>query len=197
MIRQKTTGYVCAVLLFILGNSSFAKADRFIENPNANNVAVVVGASNGLPGIDDDLDHMSEILKGTYDFQITRLGDGKSSIANIEEALTRNAELADWYGTFFFYFSGHGSPGLIVADKFSEMKVQQFRYAVAKGREKAGPLARLMLVYDSCYAGLMMDPMRIGYFWRLQDPAVMSALMADSIADVFTRANVSRDGDPY
>jgi hypothetical protein len=68
------------------------------------------------------------------------------------------------------------------------MTVQEIRAALEKGRQGAGPMKRLVIVYDSCHSGSMLDPMNL--MPRLSD-ADWSARVADGLVQAFAG---NRDG---
>ncbi len=147
-------------LCWIVSGVSQASTRGLVESSGGSNTAVLVGVSHGLPGIDIDIKNVETMATNpSYKYSIEKLEENDAVVANIATALTNASKDADQDGTMFFYFSGHGSVGSIVAQDHS-MKVGEIKTAIQRG-VKIRPLwNRLILIYDSCHAGSMMDPMK-------------------------------------
>jgi len=146
----------------LLGGYVFASSyDGFVKDPKGKNQALIVGVPNGLPGIDLDVAMVKKIaMNDAYKFNPTILQNAAGTVAMISKELTRLSSEAGADGTLFFYFSGHGNRGVIsVKDRL--MKIGEIRSAVEAGRANLGPLSRLVLMFDSCFSGTLLDPVRL------------------------------------
>jgi Caspase domain len=138
-----------------------------VHSATAHNTASLVGVSHGLPGIDTDVKNASDMATNpAYNYTVKTLSDEQGTTENIKADLTTISGQADEQGSFFFYFSGHGSPGSIYAQDRS-LKIEEIRAALEEGRKNSGPFARLIMMYDSCFSGSLLDP--IGKFMPLVD----------------------------
>lgn len=148
--------------LLSLSSSLFASPINrdLVTDPNGKNQLLVVGVPGGLPGIDKDLKMVEEMgTNQAYNFSPTKLWSSQGTVQNVSTQLTTLATNALDTGTLFFYYSGHGSRGSISL-KDRSMKVSEIREAVEKGREDLGPVSRLVMIFDSCYSGSLVDPLR-------------------------------------
>jgi hypothetical protein len=181
----------------VLGNSS---ERSIVEDPNSDNTALIVGVAHGLPGIGLDVKNVKQMTEHTsYKFKpATILQNGQARIEEVKSALTEGADNAG--GTFLFYFSGHGSRGSIYLQN-GNMRASEIRTAIEAGRQKQGPLDRLVMFFDSCHSGSLLDPMR-----SLSNMAAFRGLTANEIESLETDAMVDslyaaltpdRDGPAY
>lgn len=172
--------------------SSIAIENReLVIDPAAKNRMLLVGVSKGLPGIDKDLNMMEAIgTNSAYSFVPTRLWNSQGTVANVAEKLTQLSSEVDEKGTVFFYYSGHGSPGSISLSDRS-MKISQIRGALEQGVLSNGPLARLVLMFDSCYSGSLVDPLR-KMMAPLSDQAE-AVSFADKVVKEFTMDSRASD----
>jgi hypothetical protein len=150
-------------ILFVSLSASLCGAmvpDRSLAaNHQGNNHALIVSVSHGLPGLPIDVRNMKEIFNHkTNQFKVEELKD--VDVSDVLQALTKVAESSDSRGSSAFYFTGHGSVGSLMMEDRS-MKVAEMKVALEKGREKWGPLPRLILVFDSCHSGSLIDPIRL------------------------------------
>jgi len=168
------------IVIHALIQDSALLAVGFVEYSDGNNESLIVGVGHGLEGIDIDVDNLNQLANhSAYRFKTITLEETAGTTTAISYNLTRLAEKAGATGTLFFYFSGHGNVGIIwPQDK--TMHIQEIRAAVEKGRQSMGPLKRLVMMFDTCYAGSLLDPLR-QLFALSFDPAVQSALFADSV----------------
>lgn len=149
------------------------------ENPNANNAALLIPVSHGLPGLGIDIENMKRILgHEANNFAVTALKDKEGTVSRIATELTRHADSVDSRGTLFFYFTGHGGRGIISAQDRT-MRISEIRAAVEEGRKNWGPLKRLVMFFDSCHSGSLLDPLR-PWSW-LDNGGFSSQILADSI----------------
>ena len=69
------------------------------------------------------------------------------------------------------------------------MKIGEIREAVEQGRAKksSGPLARLVMIFDSCYAGSLLDPLRLFSQLDLRDERAETEAFVDEVVGTMTR----------
>lgn len=131
---------------------------RGLSKPGSSgNVALVFGASNGLPGIDLDLSNMKTVLADSsahYNFDVTQKLD-----VSPEDLIATTKEFAPQVsdgGTLFWYFSGHGGGGTLLAEGGS-VAFATVTKAIKSVRTK--PLSRFVVFIDTCNNGdLANDP---------------------------------------
>jgi len=168
--------------LSFFSSALFADNRGFVELSQANNKALLVGVTYGLPGIDIDLDNVEKMTTHSdYQYQVSRLWEEEGTVEGVANGLTQLATEAGEHGTLFFYWSGHGSVGSILLHD-RQMKVEEIRAAIETGRKGLGPLERLILVYDTCHAGSLMDPMRAWLpFYGFGDRLVTEMMVDDLV----------------
>jgi len=165
----------------MLAFSAYAADPRgLVESTSGKNEVLLVGVSHGLPGIDLDVDNVERMASHpAYKFHASYLEEEKGTGANLAAELTRVAESVGTDGTMFFYYTGHGSPGSLYLQDGS-LAIAKMRKAMEVGRAKLGPMARLVLMFDSCYSGSLLDPVRtflpMNQMFR---PEIASALFVD------------------
>jgi Caspase domain len=158
-----------AFLLSFAFSWAHASEKGLAHSGSAHNTASLVGVSHGLPGIDTDVKNVAAMAtNAAYNYAVKTLSDEQGTTENIKQDLTNISGQADAEGSFFFYFSGHGSPGSIYAQDRS-LEISEIRKALEEGRKSSGPLARLVMMYDSCFSGSLLDP--IGKFMPIVDNA--------------------------
>jgi hypothetical protein len=158
-MKRSTLALVCALSLSIIGHATTSR-NGFVESADARNVALLVGVTYGLPGIDLDLNNVREIATHPgYKFDVNELWEEEGSVSNVAKNLTDLSASVTDGGTLFFYFSGHGSKdGLLMDDRL--MKIGEIRAAIEKGRAGKAPLERLVMMFDSCYSGALLNGVR-------------------------------------
>lgn len=152
--------YTTLVITVLISTSSFGQDSRsLVENSDKSNLALLVGVTYGLPGIDLDLNNVDEIARHpAFRFNVSRLWEEQGTVDNVAKSLTETASKVDTGGSMLFYFSGHGDKGgLLMQDRL--MKLAEIKAALEKGRQGKGPLSRLVLMFDSCYSGSLVDPL--------------------------------------
>lgn len=183
-------------LLVLTASLAFAggQSNRsFVEQIDPGNVALLVGVSHGLPGIDLDVDNVEKMVTdAAFQMKPTILEEEEGVQANILKELTRLSAAAGENGSLFFYYSGHGSSGSIYVQD-GTLPIEKIRKAMEDGRKPGHPLARLVFMSDSCYSGSLLDPLRLTAFGQIQDDSVRSAILASSIVSALTSPD-SRDG---
>ncbi len=118
------------------------------------NVAVLMGSPNGLPGVPTDIRELDVLFRNT---QIDLGFDEvvKDDTATTAEIFADTAEAASDADSLFWYFSGHGNTGIMLAEdrSFSFAEVASAVMAARNNR----PLERLVVMIDSCYSGSFVD----------------------------------------
>lgn len=179
--------WTCALLATSSLHAENAIRSGLVDTAFASNQALIVGAPNGLPGIDTDLANATAIATNpAYNFQTTSLYDDQATKSAMLSNLQSLAGSVEGDGTFFFYFSGHGNKGIIAATNFEIVSIQEIRNAIQAGRQSNGPLSRLVLIFDSCNAGSLLNSLGVlsAPLARLAPP-VTSDNFADSVVDAF------------
>jgi len=183
--------HVMALLWPMLALPAFGLG--LVENPAAMNKSLIVGVSHGLPGINYDIETATEIATSpACKYQVTKLAEGQGTRSAIASHLTSVSRSTGMDGSLFFYYSGHGNEGNIWPQD-GLMKITTIRQAIEDGRRDRGPLARLVLVFDSCHSGSLLDPMRSALpLWEIyDDSAVKSTRLAETVVDEFTAGNLA------
>lgn len=152
---------LCTGLLALSSVLTAAPTPRdLVTDPSGENQLLVVGVPGGLPGIDKDLKIVEAMgAHPAYNFVSTKLWSSQGTVANVADRLSALSTNALDNGTMFFYYSGHGSRGSISL-KDRSMKISEIREALEKGREGMGPVSRLVMIFDSCFSGSLVDPLR-------------------------------------
>ncbi len=161
-----------------------------VESAAATNTALLVGVSHGLPGIDIDVKNVETIATDkAYQFQSFQLNEAQGTQLAVAKELEKTAKLAGTDGSYFFYFSGHGSADNIYLQD-GLFSVSKMRLAIEAGRKSVGPLARLVLMFDSCYSGSLLGPFnRLLPKLATYDPTTASSVLADRVASEFIGRN--------
>lgn len=163
------------IVIAFFSNLSIA---ALVANSYGGNQALIVGVDHGLPGIEIDVDNMADIARNdANNYSVMRLLNEDAEADSILYQLEDLSHSTGKYGTFMFYFSGHGNQSIISTEDYS-LSIQDIRYAIAKGREGLGPLTRLVLIFDSCNSGSMLGPIP---FFRGDE----SMLLANNIIQLF------------
>lgn len=186
---------VSSVLLSFAAVTSFAQTRGMVESTDGNNEALLVRVGHGLPGLDKDIDMATEIAEhASYKFNNSFLSEEEGTNKNVAAQLTKLTQNAGYDGTFFFYYTGHGNKGSLYMQDGS-MPIATIRAAMEKGRQGLGPMKRLVLMFDSCYSGSLLDPVRnVLPLNQMHDNRIASALFAD---EVVRGMAPSRDTAPY
>lgn len=125
-------------------------------DPNARNIALLFGAANGLPGIQDDLNHMKQVLEdpqGGNGFQVVMLTD--ASRDQILSATQEAAVAAGENGTIFWYFSGHGAESGDLMTTGGMLPFSKVTDTIRSARQT--PVKRMFAMFDSCFSGQMVN----------------------------------------
>lgn len=169
----------------LVASQSFAQSRTgFVQSHDSDNSAFIVSVGHGLPGLEYDVEMVESIAKHkSYDFSIAKLDEEESTKENVQDGLTKMAEEAGEGGTAFFYYTGHGSPdSLYLYD--GSLYSEKIRGAVARGREGRGPLARLVMIFDSCFSGSLLDPMRLVKMTLLEERAALVSFVNEMTASM-------------
>ncbi len=127
-----------------------------------------------------------------HGFSYTTLEKGKGTSTNILAELTRVSDQVDSRGSVLFYFTGHGSRGVILADDRT-ISIDEIHTAIAAGRKSWGPTSRLAFFIDACHSGSLLDPLgRVMQTTVLDNPQIM----AHEMADAFVQGLYTKRGDP-
>jgi len=161
---------------------------RGIANDNsAQNVALLFGASNDLPGIDVDLDIMTKLLQDReagHKFQV--VSELEATPAEILAITGEHAPKVGENGTLFWYFSGHGGWGSLVADGNQLIRFSAVAKAIKDSRQK--PLKRLVVVIDTCNNGNLTQTIprdNLSLASSANSSEEMAAEMADAVVAAF------------
>lgn len=116
------------------------------------NVAVLIGAPNGLGGVPTDITKLTELFADpTYKLQV--VSDNNATVRELLDLTKAQAADAD---SMLWYFSGHGNDGVMLADD----RTFTFNEVAAVIREARGPnkpLHRLLVFIDSCLSGSFVN----------------------------------------
>jgi len=183
---------VCS--LVVAASSFAANPQGLVDSAEGKNEVLLVGVSHGLPGIDLDIKNVERIASNpAYKFHPSYLEEEKGTGANTIAELTRVSESVGYDGTMFFYYSGHGSPGSLYLQDGS-LTIAKMRKAMEAGRAKLGPMKRLVMMFDSCYSGSLLDPVRnILPLNQMYDGRIANAIMAD---EAIRQLSPSREEGP-
>ena len=177
---MKLTWVLCLIASFSV-KSSFSSIAFNAQDPNK---AFLVSVSHGLPGLNFDIDMMKGILThNSNQFQTVIATD--IVVNSASAGLEKVAGTSGTNGSFAFYFTGHGMKGgLYLQDRI--MTIEEIREAIEKGRQQFGALNRLVMVFDSCQSGSLLDPL---------DSQRLSQDFADNVLRVMTAP--SKNGRSY
>ncbi len=151
---KKVIGSVFIFSLLGCGSDQNSNLLGLADSANANNSAVLIGAPNGLAGVPTDILEMKKIFKeNSYNFKFNSVKVIED--ASIQEVLDLTKETALNANTLFWYFSGHGDTGQLLAND-GTFSFGQVASAIKKARHNK-PLDRLIVVLDSCYSGSFVD----------------------------------------
>jgi hypothetical protein len=148
------------VLVIVYSSLAAARIPKgLVENEKGLNRSLLVGVPEDLPGIDLDLDAMERLVTlPLHGYLPARLWEKAATADNILAAVQKLAAKVTADGSFLFYYSGHGDKGTIeVYDR--SLAIEEIRDAFIRARKGKGPLARLVLIFDSCYSGSLLNPL--------------------------------------
>lgn len=150
------TGVISTSLMAGCGKSLEQQSglNGLAHSEEGHNVAVLMGSPNGLPGVPTDIRELDVLFRGS------ELNLGFDDVVKDDQATTRDifaktAEASADADTLFWYFSGHGNRGVLLAEDRS-FTFSEVADAIIAARENR-PLARLVVMIDSCYSGSFVD----------------------------------------
>ena len=157
----------------------------FVEDPGRKNLALLVGVSHGLFGIDKDIKNIENLIKHpAYQYRPVILQEDMGTHQRISkelEALSRQlAELS----SLFFYFSGHGDVGVLMVQDM-KMKISELRASIEMGRQGLPPIERLVMMFDSCYSGSLLDPIRASIPVYFEKGEIQNLYFVESVVNEF------------
>lgn len=182
----------CVFASAVVSHASTSRS--LVTNSKANNRALLVAAANGLSGLDYDIKNLQDIgSNADYAFKDSVLLDDNASVAGTKAALAKLAEEVDADGTLFFYFTGHGTKGGLYMGDQKFLHVSDIREAIELGRQGKGPVSRLVIMYDSCFSGSMVDPVLRNMF----SDELLSLGTATAMADELVQGLQTRGAENY
>lgn len=177
-----------ALSCFFASNAQ-ASNRSLVSSQQADNRALFLSASHGLPGLDIDIKNLEDMAKNSaYAFKHQTITENDVTIPNTKAALKALATQVESDGTLLFYFTGHGVNGGLYMGDSSIMKISDIREGIEEGRKGLGPVERLVLIYDSCFSGSLVDPVLRRF---LPSPEVAAASLADSVVTEFSQREAS------
>jgi hypothetical protein len=176
-----------ALLILLITPFCFADThNAFSETSTAKNLALLVGVSHGLPGIDKDVKNAAAMVTNpAYAFETSQIMDEQGTSQHISESVTSVASEVLEGGTFLFYFSGHGDVGSIISQD-DQIKVEDLRKSLEEARKNTVPLTRLVMIFDSCFSASLIDPLNGTSPQHMFDFKSTSEDMAASIFETMT-----------
>ncbi|MEY4630411.1 MAG: Caspase domain, partial [Pseudomonadota bacterium] len=137
-------------------NNAAGKLRELSYDPSAQNIALLFGAPNGLPGIPEDLESMKAVLEdpqGGNGFKVVLINEATSE--QILDATRKAAVDAGENGTIFWYFSGHGAESGTLMTVGGMLPFSKVTDVVRDARQT--PVKRFYAMFDSCFSGQMVD----------------------------------------
>ncbi len=140
---------------------SIANANRnMVTEKGAKNRALLVSVSYGLPGLDKDISIIKSILNhSAYQYTYQHVEEDDATKEEVIEKIKETVQGIDSKGSFTFYFTGHGSKGSILLSDDELLSAEEIRDAISSARH-GKPLERVNLIFDSCYSGSLVDPLK-------------------------------------
>jgi len=177
---------------FVASQSVAQSRTGFVQGHHAKNTGLIVSVGHGLPGLEYDVEMAESVMNhASYKFGITKIEEEDGTKESVAEALTKMSEDAGDGGTAFFYYTGHGSPdSLYLYD--GSLTSDKIRGAVALGREGRSPLARLVMIFDSCFSGSLLDPMRTMKMTMLEERSSLISFV-NSMTETMSRGETYWD----
>jgi hypothetical protein len=121
-------------------------------DPNARNVALIVGSPNDLEGVAKDVQEVSKLIRDSqlgYEVSVIPVASASQIMAKAKEL---GATLSE-NSTVLFYFSGHGSEqGYLFAQGLQQFKLSSVAKSFGSGLGQ-GKFKRFIAVMDSCFSG--------------------------------------------
>jgi Caspase domain len=141
-------------------------------DPNAKNIALIVGAPNDLEGVPKDIKEVSKLIRESgFGYAVVTV-----PVADVNMVMSKAREIGSSLSansTVLFYFSGHGSEeGYLFAQGLGTFRLSSLAKEIGKGYGK-GQFKRFVAVMDSCFSGQNVDG---GEAMFLNQPAPESKL---------------------
>ncbi len=117
------------------------------------NVALIFGAPNNLLGVPTDVRELKKLFADPeidFHFKAT-----VKNYAKAEDIFKMTGEKARTADSLLWYFSGHGTPGGLVAED-KEFSFKEILDEIKKSR-KGKPLKRFIVFLDSCFSGSFLS----------------------------------------
>lgn len=138
------------------GGDSVSGLDDLAYDSNANNVALIFGASNGLAGVATDVAEMDRVLSDSnYGFSFSTTSNTESTKSMILQTIREKAGEVGSKGTMALYFSGHGTQDGRFVTSSGYLGFDEVTAAIKAGRST--PLKRVIIFNDSCFSGNWVD----------------------------------------
>lgn len=147
--------WILAISLFLAscGSVDQSSLQGLGADGAGNNQALLIGAPNNLPGVPTDITELTKMFQNdVYDFHFNVTAKNKATVADILAATKVAAKDAD---SLFWYFSGHGGDGILLAQGSQTFTFKQVADAIKSVRTT--PLKRLVVLLDSCESGSFVD----------------------------------------
>jgi hypothetical protein len=121
-------------------------------DPNAKNVALIVGAPNDLSGVAKDVQEVSKLLReSNLGYEVTVIP--RATVSDVMIKAKALGETLSENSTVLFYFSGHGSQqGYLFAQGLQQFRLSSVAKSFSAGFGK-GKYKRFIAVMDSCFSG--------------------------------------------
>lgn len=177
--------------LVILSGPALATAQRGLaDDPNGENLALLVGVSHGLPGIDIDVNNLEAMsTKAEFNFKTSRLEDEEGTGENVTARLGElSKSVGKVGGTLLFYYTGHGSPGSLYLQDGST-DIADIRDAIEGNLETGDVLDRFVFIIDACFSGSLLDPMNVMQMSHEMKNTLMVQSVMDALAPKKGRDN--------
>lgn len=131
--------------------------DDLAFDSDANNVALIFGAQNGLKGVATDVREMSRVLSdSSYGFSFKTESNVDASKKTILDSIKSKAATVGDRGTLALYFSGHGTKDGRFVTTQGYLGFNEVTNAIKAGRN-GRPVKRVIVFNDSCYSGNWID----------------------------------------
>jgi hypothetical protein len=174
--------------------SNMESASRFKfrpADPNAKNIALIVGSPNDLKGVAKDVNEVSKLIKESdFGYEVTVI-----PAATVNDIMTKANELGQTLSensTVLFYFSGHGSEqGYLFAQGFQQFKLSSVAKNFGTGFAK-GKFRRFIAIMDSCFSGQNVNgdqAMFLNQSKPLSVPEILSASIGNMTSDMKPKAD--------
>jgi hypothetical protein len=133
-------------------DASKSRVKFTVANRNAKNIALIVGAPNGLEGVPRDIVNVTKMFKeNDLGYEIAAINN-----ASKNQILSKAQEISPQLSpdsTVFFYFSGHGAEtGELATQGYASMTLREVANSLGS-KLSGGKFKRFIAVIDACYSG--------------------------------------------